>query len=153
MKEVGKVQKSIWPNLIWWIFIYNKRLLVFPGVSVVKNACNEGDLGSIPGLERSPREGSGNLLQCFCLGNPTDRGAWQATVYGVEKNQTWLTDLTTTTTTIKRPLDMRFISLFLYNYKTLSGFQSLDSVIQDSSYYSLLHFIYICLCICNHISA
>ena len=39
----------------------------------------------IPGSERSPGEGSGNPLQYSCLGNPMDRGAWQATVHGVEK--------------------------------------------------------------------
>ena len=40
----------------------------------------------IPGLERSPREGNGNPLQYSCLENPTDRGAWQASVLGVLKS-------------------------------------------------------------------
>ena len=44
-----------------------------------------GDLGSIPGLGRCPGEGNGNPLQYSCLGNPMDRGAWWATVHGVEK--------------------------------------------------------------------
>ena len=44
-----------------------------------------GDVGSIPGLERSPAEGNGNPLQYFCLGNPIDKRAWQATVHGVTK--------------------------------------------------------------------
>ena len=49
----------------------------FPGGSDGKaSACNLGDLGSIPGLERSPGEGNGNLLQYSCLENPMDRGAW-----------------------------------------------------------------------------
>ena len=43
-----------------------------------KCACNAGDLGSIPGLGRSPGEGNGNPLLCSCLGNPMDRGAWWA---------------------------------------------------------------------------
>ena len=47
-----------------------------------------GDLGSIPGLGRSPGEGNGNLLQCSCLENPMDRGTSQATVHGVAKSQT-----------------------------------------------------------------
>ena len=55
---------------------------------------NAGDLGSIPGLGRSPGEGNGNLLQYYCLENPMDRGAWQATVHGVAKSQTRLTDFT-----------------------------------------------------------
>ena len=44
-----------------------------------------GDLGSIPGLGSPPGEGNGNPLQCSCLENPTDRGAWQATVHGVAR--------------------------------------------------------------------
>ena len=47
--------------------------------------CQAGDLGLIPGLGRSPGKGNGNPLQYSCLGNPTNRGAWQATVYGVIK--------------------------------------------------------------------
>ena len=46
---------------------------------------NAGDMGSIPGLGRSPGEGNGNPFQYSCLGNPTDRGTWRATVYGVSK--------------------------------------------------------------------
>ena len=42
-------------------------------------------MGSIPGLGRSPGEGNSNPLQCSCLGNPTDRGAWWATVHGAAK--------------------------------------------------------------------
>ena len=42
------------------------------------SACNAGDLGSIPGLGRSPEEGNGNPLQCSCLENPMDGGAWWA---------------------------------------------------------------------------
>ena len=51
-----------------------------------ESACNAGDPGSIPGLGRSPGEGNGNPLQYSCLGNPMDRGAWQATVHGVPKS-------------------------------------------------------------------
>ena len=58
----------------------------FPYSSVSKeSACNAGDLGSIPGLGRSPGEGNGNPLQHSCLENPMDRGAWQATVHGVAR--------------------------------------------------------------------
>ena len=65
----------------------------FPGGSVVKNLpANAGDAGSILGSERSPGEGNGSLLQYSCLENPTDRGAWQATVHEVTKNQTRLSD-------------------------------------------------------------
>ena len=54
--------------------------LGFPHSSVSKeSACSAGHPGSVPGLGRSPGEGSGNPLQCSCLGNPKDRGAWWAT--------------------------------------------------------------------------
>ena len=53
---------------------------------VVKNLpANAGDVGLTPGLGKSPGEGNGNPLQYFCLGNPKDREAWQATIHGVTK--------------------------------------------------------------------
>ena len=56
----------------------------FPGGSVVKSVpARAGDMGSIPGLRRSPAEGNENPLQYLCLENPMDRGAWRATVHGV----------------------------------------------------------------------
>ena len=55
---------------------------------------NAGDLGSIPGSERSPGEGNDNLLQNSCLENPMDRGAWWAIVHGVTKSRTRLRDFT-----------------------------------------------------------
>ena len=61
----------------------------FPGGSDNKeSACNMGDLGSIPGLGRSPGEGNGYLLQYSGLENSMDRGAWQAIVHGVTKSWT-----------------------------------------------------------------
>ena len=57
-----------------------------------ESACNEGDSGLIPGLGRSPGDGNGNPPQYFCLGNPMDRGAWQAVVHEVSKSQTHLSD-------------------------------------------------------------
>ena len=49
------------------------------------NAENLTDSGSVPGLRRSPGGRHGNPLQCACLGSPMGRGAWQATVHGVER--------------------------------------------------------------------
>ena len=58
----------------------------FPDGSAVKNPlANAGDMSSIPGLGRSPGEGNDSPLQGSYLGNPMDRGSWQATVQGVEK--------------------------------------------------------------------
>ena len=78
--------------------IYYRSALVrcdFPGGSDGKaSACNAGDPGSIPGLGQSPGEGNSNLLQYSCLENPMDGGAWWATVHGVAKSQTRLSDFT-----------------------------------------------------------
>ena len=53
---------------------------------MVKNPpTNAGDMALIPGSERSSGEGTSNLFQYSCLGNPMDREAWQATVHGVVK--------------------------------------------------------------------
>ena len=61
----------------------------FPGGSDSKeSACSAGNLGSIPGWERSPGERKGNPLQYSCLGNPTDRGASRVTVHRVAKSLT-----------------------------------------------------------------
>ena len=55
-----------------------------------ESACNAGDLGLIPELGWSPGERNGNPLQHSCLENSMDRAAWQVTVHGVAKSQTWL---------------------------------------------------------------
>ena len=68
-------------------------LLVLVALVVKNPPANAGDardVGSIPGLGRSPGEGNGNPLQCSCLENPTDRGAWRATFPRVTKSQTRL---------------------------------------------------------------
>ena len=85
-KSSGKLWK--WEGalgLSWWL-------------SSEESACNAGetgDLGSIPGLERSPGEGNGNPLQYSCLENPRDRGVWWTTVHRVAKSQTQLKWLST----------------------------------------------------------
>ena len=57
-----------------------------------ESVCSAGEQGSIPGSGRSPGEGHGNLLQYSCLDNSMDRGAWQATVLGVAKSWTRLSN-------------------------------------------------------------
>ena len=76
---------------------YYGSLMGFPGGPDGKApVCNVGDLGSIPGLGRSPGEGNGTTIQYPCLENPMDGGAWWATVHGVAKSWTRLRDVTFT---------------------------------------------------------
>ena len=64
-------------------------VLGFPGSSDGReSACNEGDLGLIPGLGRSPGEGNGNPPQYSCLGSPMNRGVKRALVHGVAESWT-----------------------------------------------------------------
>ena len=82
-----------------YIYIIHTIYWCFPGSTVVKNfPANAGDVGLIPGSGRSPGIGNGNPLQYSCLENPMDRGTWWATVHGVAKSQTRLSDYTHTHT-------------------------------------------------------
>ena len=95
---------KIYKNLMW--------LNSFPGGSEVKvSACNAGDLGSVPGSGRSPGEGNGNPLQYSCLENPRDGGAWWATVHGVAKSRTRLSDFTFTFNVFEWTLHKMVISI------------------------------------------
>ena len=69
---------------------------IYGGSEVKASACNAGDLGWISGSGSSPGEGNGNPLQYSCLENPKDGGAWWATVHGVAKSRTRLSDFTFT---------------------------------------------------------
>ena len=79
---------------LFYLFLY--LILRLPWwLSGKESTCNvgdEGDVGSIPGSERSPGGGHENPLQCSCLENPMDRGAYRAAVYGVAKSQIRLSD-------------------------------------------------------------
>ena len=66
-----------------------------------ESASNAGGPGLIPGSERSPGEGHGNPLQCSCLENPRDGGAWWAAVYGVAQSRIWLKWLSRSSKPIK----------------------------------------------------
>ena len=75
----------------WWLIqVYLVALVVKNHLPII------GDEGSIPESERPPGEGNGNAFQYSCLENPTDRGTWQATIHGITKNQTRLSNKTTT---------------------------------------------------------
>ena len=78
--------KSLCKRAQWW---------GFPGGSDGKeSACNAGDLGLIPQMGKILGEGNSYPLQCSCLQNPMDGGAWRATVHEVANNQTQLSDFT-----------------------------------------------------------
>ena len=79
-------------NVIWFQLII--KFVIIRGNSKA-SAHNAGDPSSIPGLGRSPGEGNGNPLQYSCLENSMDGGAWWATVHGVTKSWTQLSDFTT----------------------------------------------------------
>ena len=67
-------------NFSFLLFDLFRASMGFPGGSDGKEStCNVGDLGSIPGLRRSPGGGHGNQLQYSCLENPMDTGVWWAT--------------------------------------------------------------------------
>ena len=78
--------------LIFKIWIKLKHNMDFPGSAVIKNlpasAGGTRDVGLIPGSGRAPGGGNVNPLWYPCLGNPMDREAWPATVYGVTKSWT-----------------------------------------------------------------
>ena len=82
---------TLWPKycliLIYWI-----HMGFLGSLNSEESACNVKDLGSIPGLGKIPREGHCNPLPYSCLENSMDRGAWWATVHGVAKSQTWLSN-------------------------------------------------------------
>ena len=87
------------PSHHWHLSAWEVLVKGFPGGSVVKNPpASSGELGSVPGSGRSPGGRNDNPLQCSCLGNPMDRGAWWATVHGVAESRRWLSHWTTTTT-------------------------------------------------------
>ena len=118
----------------------------FPGGSEVKvSACNVGDPGSIPGSGRSPGEGNGNPLQYSCLEYPMDGGAWQATVHGVAKSRTRLSDFTH--------------SLHIH-YGTIStprSWWTVHRACSDFSSYIWTHLCMLCVCVsvcvlCNFIT-
>ena len=84
----GSIWGCIWTGM--W------KVKGFPGGSVVENLpASVGDPGLTSGSGRGPGKGVGTPLQFSCLENSMDRGAWWATVHGVTKSQTCLSDYTT----------------------------------------------------------
>ena len=74
------------------LYYLNMKCIIPGGSDGKESACNAEDLGSISGLGRPPGEGHGNPLQYSYLENPMDSEAWQATVHGVAKSWTELSE-------------------------------------------------------------
>ena len=83
--------------------------------NLLANAEVARDLGSIPGLRRSPGRWHGNPLQYSCLENPMNRGAWQATAYRVSKSQTRPKQLSTRSTHVVFPAALNFFRTIILN--------------------------------------
>ena len=90
------------PKMKHWkkLGLCSGKILATGNSEVKASACKAGDLGSIPGLERSAGEGNGKPLQYSCLENLMDWGAWWATVHRVAKSRTGLSNFTFTFTYI-----------------------------------------------------
>ena len=85
LRPTGSLVLVCWCHRAWASIV---AAWGFPGGSdYKKSASNVGDLSSIPGLGRSPREGNGYPPQDSCLDNSMDRGAWQVIVHGAAKSQ------------------------------------------------------------------
>ena len=106
------------------ICLHLKMEICFPCGSVIKeSACSAGDLGSIPGLGRSPGEGKGYPLQYSGLRNPMEY-----IIHGVAKSRTWLSDFH-----FKNGSDnIQFIMLMISQLKLMTG-EKLMSVKQKDS--------------------
>ena len=93
-----KCRKCVLP-LLTKKHLFTLSLVGFPcGLDGKEPAYKAGDAGSIPGSGGSPREANGYLLRHSCLENPMDRRAWWATVHGIAKSQTQLSELKDTLT-------------------------------------------------------
>ena len=91
-----------------------------------RSVWNAGDPGLIPGSGRSPGEGNGNPLQYSCLENPMEGGAWWATVHGVAKSRTRLSDFTFTLHNISSMYNHSkwlYYLLWYYLHKLKIGYQ------------------------------
>ena len=88
---ISYAHSSIHSTTWTWMLVYIHMRLPW-WLSDKEFTCNEGDAGSIPGSGISLGEGNDHPLQYSCLETLMDRGAWWATVHGVAKSQTWLSN-------------------------------------------------------------
>ena len=114
--DLGMCLQVLYHDCCYYFSIIISRASLVSDCKV--SACNVGDLGSIPGLGRSPGEQRGYPLQYSCLENSMDRAAWQVRVHGVSKGRTRLSDWQTHT-----------IISFNLPYKSMKSYYLSNSVI------------------------
>ena len=88
-----KSLQLIWNlSFLYYLVLLKKHFWVPPPLSFLQKVSRSGKNSELRYCYASTREGNGTPLQYSCLENPMDRGAWQATVHGVAKRRTWLSD-------------------------------------------------------------
>ena len=90
LRKVVAAESRVTPFMFGWRF--SDQAGSPGGSDSEESTCNAGDPGSIPGSGRSPGEGNGHPFQYSCLEKPMDTGAWRATVHGITKSPTRLSD-------------------------------------------------------------
>ena len=101
--KISRLWFRLWCCLIPLLVIFffqeprNTNFKSSPSSDSEESACNAGELGSSPGLRRSPGEGDGYPFQHACLENSMNRGTWRATIHGVTKSWTPLKRLSSST--------------------------------------------------------
>ena len=103
--------------------------LLFP----VKASAYNADLASIPGSGRSHGEGNGNPLQCSCLENPMEGGAWWATVHAVAKSRTRLSNFTFTFHFLQYLTIQAHLPLTLFSLPTHPFIQNSSNIFSEPS--------------------
>ena len=118
LKRSGHKLSVFWGQYIS-SYMFSGVFMVSPGGEVVKNSsANAGDAGSIPDLGRPPGVGNGDRSSVLAWKIPwTDRGAWQATVHGLTKSQTQLSDWAHTHTQGVFIQEVIILDLFSYTWK------------------------------------
>ena len=133
-------------SLCYLVTSHYLSILGFPHSSVGKeSSCNAGDLGSIPGLGRSPGEGNGNPLQYFCLENPMDRGTWWSTLHGATRVRH---DIATKPSSIYFTHDSVYISMLLSQFAPPSPSPTMTTSPFSTRLISTIFLDSICVCVC-----
>ena len=137
------------------------KVMGFPGgLDGEESTCSAGKPGSIPGSGRIPGEGNGNPLQYVCLENPMDRGAWRATVHGVAKSWTRLSNFHFSLhkvicikglATVYVPQGLQMLVCFKNSFQIqlwTNHIYTYIRLVYVCMYMFICVLIYICICVC-----